>query len=146
MRIESPLAIEDQDRIFDDYDIDQDNLVMVDEQIAQQTDPEFGRPGRVNDTGELVISNTPYLVAYRILGDGVRILRVLHSRQLRPDRTEAGRSQIVPLRQNEVGPHMPNCRSDSRCKCLLSLKRHAQRAAFRQRAFGDTLPNFAKRG
>lgn len=94
MRIEwSPLAIEDRDRIFDYYDIDQDNpraAVMVDERIAQQIEvltdhPEFGRPGRVNDTRELVISNTPYLVAYRILGDAVRILRVLHARQLWPD-------------------------------------------------------------
>lgn len=93
MRIEwSPLALEDRDRIFDYYDIDQDNpraAVMVDERIAQQIEvlidhPQFGRPGRVNDTRELVISKTPYLVAYRILGDAVRILRVLHSKQLWP--------------------------------------------------------------
>src|SRR6516225_10959263 len=48
---------------------------MVDERIEQQIEvlmdhPEFGRPGRVNDIRELVISKTPYLVAYRILGDG----------------------------------------------------------------------------
>ena len=81
MRIEwSLLAIEDRDRIFDYYDIDQDNpraAVMVDERIAQQLEvltdhPEFGRPGRVDGTRELVISRTPYLVAYRILGDAVR--------------------------------------------------------------------------
>ena len=94
MRIEwSLLAIEDRDRIFDYYDINQDNpraAVMVDERIAQQLEvltdhPEFGRPGRVDGTRELVISRTPYLVAYRILGDAVRILRVLHGRQLWPD-------------------------------------------------------------
>jgi len=50
---------------------------MVDERIAQQLEvltdhPEFGRPGRVDGTRELVISRTPYLVAYRILGDAVR--------------------------------------------------------------------------
>ncbi|RZL96482.1 MAG: type II toxin-antitoxin system RelE/ParE family toxin [Variovorax sp.] len=93
MRIEwSPLALDDRDRIFDYYDIDQDNpraAVMVDERIAQQIEvlidhPEFGRPGRVNDTRELVISKSPYLVAYRILGDAVRILRVLHGKQLWP--------------------------------------------------------------
>jgi toxin ParE1/3/4 len=93
VRIEwSPLALDDRDRIFDYYDIDQDNprvAVMVDERIAQQIEvltdhPAFGRPGRVNDTRELVISKTPYLVAYRILGDAVRILRVLHGKQLWP--------------------------------------------------------------
>ena len=41
---------------------------MVDERLAQQIEvlidhPEFGRPGRVIDTRELVISKTPYLVA-----------------------------------------------------------------------------------
>jgi toxin ParE1/3/4 len=93
VRIEwSPLALEDRDRIFDYYEFDQDNpraAVLVDERIAQQINalidhPRFGRPGRVNDTRELVISKTPYLVAYRILGDAVRILRVLHSKQLWP--------------------------------------------------------------
>jgi toxin ParE1/3/4 len=94
VRIEwSPWALQDRDRIFDYYEIDQANAraaVMVDERIDNQVDvlidhPEFGRPGRVADTRELVISKTPYLVAYRILGDTVRILRVLHSRQLWPD-------------------------------------------------------------
>ncbi|CAN7775154.1 hypothetical protein LJR084_007840 [Variovorax sp. LjRoot84] len=57
----------------DYYEFDQDNprvAVLVDERIAQQIDvlidPEFGRPGRVNDTR--IISKTPYLVAYRVLG------------------------------------------------------------------------------
>lgn len=94
MRVEwSRLALEDRDRIFDYYEIDQANpraAVMVDDRIDNQVDvlidhPAFGRPGRVADTRELVISKTPYLVAYRILGDAVRILRVLHSRQLWPD-------------------------------------------------------------
>ena len=94
MRIEwSPLALDDRDRIFDYYEIDQASpraAVMVDERIEQQVDvlidhPGLGRPGRVDDTRELVISKTPYLVAYRILGDAVRILRVLHGRQLWPE-------------------------------------------------------------
>ena len=40
--------------------------------------PEIGRPGRVQETRELVISGTSYIVAYRIKGDQVQILRVLH--------------------------------------------------------------------
>jgi addiction module RelE/StbE family toxin len=47
--------------------------------------PESGRPGRVDGTRELVIDRTPYIVAYRILGDTVRVLRVLHGSQQWPD-------------------------------------------------------------
>jgi addiction module RelE/StbE family toxin len=47
--------------------------------------PETGRPGRIEGTRELVISRTPYIAAYRIMGETVRILRVLHGAQLWPD-------------------------------------------------------------
>ena len=47
--------------------------------------PEIGRPGRVADTRELVVSDTPYLAAYQIAGDAVLILRVLHSAQQWPE-------------------------------------------------------------
>jgi addiction module RelE/StbE family toxin len=47
--------------------------------------PEMGRPGRLEGTRELVISRTPYIAAYRIIGDAVRILRVLHGAQQWPD-------------------------------------------------------------
>jgi toxin ParE1/3/4 len=40
--------------------------------------PRSGRPGRVVGTRELVITRAPYIVAYRIIGDTVGILRVLH--------------------------------------------------------------------
>jgi toxin ParE1/3/4 len=40
--------------------------------------PQMGRVGRVVDTRELVIPQTPYLVIYRLHGDAVEILRVLH--------------------------------------------------------------------
>lgn len=44
-----------------------------------------GRPGRVMDTRELVIAGTPYLVPYRIMGDVMVILRVLHGARQWPD-------------------------------------------------------------
>lgn len=47
--------------------------------------PETGRRGRIEGTRELVINRTSYIAAYRILGDTVRILRVLHGAQLWPD-------------------------------------------------------------
>lgn len=40
--------------------------------------PEIGRIGRVKGTRELIITATPYIVAYRIKEDRVEILRVLH--------------------------------------------------------------------
>ena len=43
------------------------------------TQPALGRPGRVLGTRELVISNTHYIVPYRIKNDTVEILRVFHT-------------------------------------------------------------------
>lgn len=48
---------------------------------ADQLDrfPELGRAGPVAGTRELIVSNAPYVVAYRISDDGnVEILAVLH--------------------------------------------------------------------
>ena len=52
--------------------------------------PSLGRPGRVGDTRELVITGTPYLVAYTVdqLISAIIILRVLHGRQLWPETFE----------------------------------------------------------
>jgi addiction module RelE/StbE family toxin len=47
--------------------------------------PEIGRPGRRAGTRELVVSRTPYLVAYRRRADAIEVLRVMHGRQRWPD-------------------------------------------------------------
>ena len=47
--------------------------------------PGTGRPGRRSGTRELVVPHTPYLVPYRVRGDAIEILRVLHGRQRWPD-------------------------------------------------------------
>jgi toxin ParE1/3/4 len=47
--------------------------------------PESGRPGRRAGTRELVVNQTPYLLPYRVRGDLVEVLRVLHGRQRWPD-------------------------------------------------------------
>ncbi len=44
--------------------------------LAEQ--PEMGRPGRVHGTRELVVSDTPFVVPYRVVGSEIEILRVLH--------------------------------------------------------------------
>ncbi|WP_431514355.1 type II toxin-antitoxin system RelE/ParE family toxin [Variovorax sp. DAIF25] len=91
MRLEwSPLAMDDRERIFDFIEQDDPRAaIAVDERIATQVlllmqFPEGGRPGRIEGTRELVIRRTPYIVAYRVERDGVRILRVLHSAQMWP--------------------------------------------------------------
>jgi toxin ParE1/3/4 len=46
--------------------------------------PERGRMGRKSGTRELVFSNSPYLAVYRITGEAVEILRILHGAQKWP--------------------------------------------------------------
>jgi toxin ParE1/3/4 len=48
--------------------------------------PALGRPGRVAGTRELVIPRTPYIVPYRVNGDVVQIITVLHDAQRWPDK------------------------------------------------------------
>jgi len=40
--------------------------------------PEIGRSGRVEGTRELIISGTPFIVAYRIARNRVEVLAVIH--------------------------------------------------------------------
>ena len=47
--------------------------------------PFMGRPGRVEGTRELVVSNTPYIIIYRLQEESVEILRVLHTSKRYPD-------------------------------------------------------------
>lgn len=46
--------------------------------------PNSGRPGRIEGTRELVIAHTPYIALYQIIGDTVRILRVIHGARMWP--------------------------------------------------------------
>lgn len=47
--------------------------------------PEMGRLGRVPQTRELVIPRTPFILPYRIRGDRIEILAVLHGSRRWPD-------------------------------------------------------------
>ena len=82
--------MDDRDRIFDFIEQDDPRAaIAVDERIATQVllllkFPEGGRPGRINGTRELIVRRTPYIAAYRVEKDCVRILRILHSAQLWP--------------------------------------------------------------
>ncbi len=52
--------------------------------LAEQ--PHIGRPGRIAGTRELVVPGTPYIVPYRVRGQSVEVLRVLHGAQRWPKR------------------------------------------------------------
>ncbi len=41
--------------------------------------PERGRIGRVTGTRELVVPRTPFIVAYRVAGDAIDVLAVIHA-------------------------------------------------------------------
>jgi len=57
---------------------------MVETLLPQS--PEIGRRERVPGTRELVISRTPFVVAYRVRNETIEILRVLHGARQWPDR------------------------------------------------------------
>lgn len=59
---------------------------IIDSVSRLLTFPEMGRRGRVPETRELVIASQPYIVAYRIRGQTIHILAVLHGAQKWPDR------------------------------------------------------------
>jgi toxin ParE1/3/4 len=48
--------------------------------------PECGRSGRIQGTRELVVTNSPYIVFYRIRRDSVHILAIIHGARKLPKR------------------------------------------------------------
>ena len=48
--------------------------------------PRLGRPGRVEGSRELVVPALSYLVAYRLHGEDITVLRVLHTSRQWPTR------------------------------------------------------------
>jgi toxin ParE1/3/4 len=48
--------------------------------------PSIGRRGRVSGTRELVVTGTPFIVAYRLASGEVEILAVIHGSRMWPDR------------------------------------------------------------
>lgn len=48
------------------------------------TKPRAGRPGRISDTREMVVSATPYIIVYRTSDTTIEILSVRHGRRRWP--------------------------------------------------------------
>lgn len=92
----SAFALADRDGIFTHIEADNPRAaIAIDERIAAAARllvdfPESGRPGRVAGTRELVITGTPYIAAYTVTANAIRILRVLHGAQRWPDELPEG--------------------------------------------------------
>lgn len=87
----SRYALTDRDAIFSYIETDNPRAaVWIDEQIETAATQliafhDSGRPGRIAGTRELVVPGTPYILAYAVSSDTVRILRVLHGARVWPD-------------------------------------------------------------
>jgi toxin ParE1/3/4 len=46
-----------------------------------QTHPEMGRPGRVLGTRELVVTDTPFIIPYRVRRERLELIAVFHGRR-----------------------------------------------------------------
>ncbi len=60
-----------------------DNIFAAADRLAIY--PASGRPGRVLGTRELVVPRTPYILPYRVRGQTLEIIRVLHGSRKWPE-------------------------------------------------------------
>jgi len=71
----------------DNPDAARELVARIERAVARLADyPELGRTGRVEGTRELVVSRTPYIVAYRVRDDEVVVLAVQHAARQWPAR------------------------------------------------------------
>jgi toxin ParE1/3/4 len=59
--------------------------IMSTAQALLAEHPYIGRAGRVDGTRELIVSSTPYIIAYHVVGAAVEVLRVVHSSKEWPE-------------------------------------------------------------
>jgi len=87
----SAFALSDRGEIYDYIESESPrSAAMMDKRISESVEllldfPESGRLGRVKGTRECVIPRSPYIGAYIVTGEVIRILRVLHGAQLWPE-------------------------------------------------------------
>jgi plasmid stabilization system protein ParE len=66
-------------------------LVRIIERLRSLAEyPMMGKPGRLPETRELVITDTRYVAVYEILAETVYILHINHGRQQWPREEDAG--------------------------------------------------------
>ena len=60
-------------------------LQVIESVELLRNQPNLGRIGRVDDTRELILTDIPYVVAYRVKNSSIEILRILHQSRQWPD-------------------------------------------------------------
>lgn len=60
-----------------------DRIVTLAERLLREH-PRGGRPGRVEGTRDLVVTKTPYIIAYLVEDDRIVVLAVLHGKRRWP--------------------------------------------------------------
>ncbi len=62
-------------------------LIIKIQNAANQLEnyPFMGKSGRVEGTKELIISNSPYILIYRVKDESVEIIRILHTSKRYPE-------------------------------------------------------------
>jgi len=87
----TPEATQDRDEIHDYIEADNPVAALaLDELFAKKAallldHPGLGRPGRITGTRELVAHHN-YILVYDVVGDLVRVLRVLHAARQWPQK------------------------------------------------------------
>jgi toxin ParE1/3/4 len=59
-------------------------LLLAETQLSRM--PGSGRRGRVPNTRELVVVGSPYFLPYRIVGETIQVLRVIHGARRWPEK------------------------------------------------------------
>ena len=67
------------------------NAALVAQRILRavallQEHPEMGRAGRLIGTRELVVTDTPYIIPYRVRNERLELIAVFHGRQRWPEK------------------------------------------------------------
>ncbi|GCL42086.1 type II toxin-antitoxin system RelE/ParE family toxin [Dolichospermum planctonicum] len=72
--------------VFQDNPTAAQELIIKIQNAANQLQnyPFMGKNGRVEGTKELIISNSPYILIYRIKEETVEVLRILHTSKFYP--------------------------------------------------------------
>lgn len=73
--------------VFQDNPTAAQELIIKIQNAANQLQnyPFMGKNGRVEGTKELIISNSPYILIYRIKEETVEVLRILHTSKFYPE-------------------------------------------------------------
>ena len=85
------LAIEDLEDAYDyiaatNPEAATDIIERIEKAISTlRLTPGMGRLGRISGTRELVVTRTPFIVPYRVIGDRLEIIAVIHAARRWPD-------------------------------------------------------------